>query len=182
MNTHGGLSHKELVDRRDKLGVKPIAVTKEGTMNVEEVKEYKSQRQQLMSFMANAVIGNEDAALKNIQSLEEAVTSVFAGKSSEDTFMVTGAQSLSDINMKALGEEATKEDDDLGIRAETMMVGDAVVSGSEQLLRFAKLNGDAYLLEPSGGRELGNFPLLNEKQSIFIILLNLAERSDVTFR
>lgn len=151
-------------------------------MNVEEVKKYKSLRQHLMSFMANAVIGKEDAALENIQSLEEKVTRVFAKTSSEDTFMVTGAQSLSDIKMEALGGDTIEEDDHLGILAEKIMVGDAVVSGSEQLLRFAKFDGCEYLLEPSGGPELSNFPKLNNKESIFIILLNLAERSDVKFR
>ena len=150
-------------------------------MNVEEVECYKSQRRVLISFMVEAVMGKEEAALENIQSLEDEVSTAF-GNTTNDTFMVTGAQSQSDIELKRFAGCEFVNSDDGGILVEEMLVKDAVVSGSEQLLRFAKKDDGEYLLSPSGGPQLQKFPLLTSKQNMFVILLNLAERSVVTFR
>ena len=150
-------------------------------MNVEEVESYIYQRRVLMSFMVEAVMGKEEAALENIQSLENGVTTAF-GNGTKDTFMVTGAQSQSDVDLKVLAGCACVDPDQLGILAEKMMVDDAIVSGSEQLLRFAEMVDGQYVLAPSGGPQLSRFKMLTSEQNVFIILLNLAERPVVTFR
>ena len=170
---------EDLYDRKKDLALAPLEVTNEGTMKAETVENYKSGRQKLMVFMAEAVAehlnlnGTDLNGLGWIRQLEDDVASAF-GTAPSTTLMITGAQSQADVRMSVTLEET----DEAGLLVEQELIEKAVITGSEQLLRFAHLRAPEgeYVLAPSGGAELRKFPDLTSQQNLFIALLNLAER------
>lgn len=150
--------------------MKPLVVTREGKMDTEAVESYKSSRQALMAFMAGHVLGAEKGEIERIRLLEDEVATAF-GTVPAQTLMITGGQSQADVNMSLVPAET----DEAGLLVEQALV-ESDVTGSEQLLRFAKLVEGEYVLAPSGGPELGKFPYLTSEQNVFVALLNLVER------